>query len=140
MPPGALNNVWFFLIALLWIGYFFLEGFDFGVGTLLPFLGRSDPDRRVLINTISPFWDGNEVWLIVAGAATFAAFPIWYATLFSGFYLALLLILVALICRAAAFEFRSKEKAWPGGAGGTVPSSLEVPCPHSSGELLSQTF
>ncbi len=103
-----LPSLWFALIAVLWMGYFFLEGFDFGVGILLPFLGRDDLDRRVLINSIGPFWDGNEVWLIVAGGATFAAFPQWYATLFSGFYLALFLILLALIFRAVAFEFRSK--------------------------------
>ena len=110
MPPGSLNNLWFVLIALLWIGYFFLEGFDFGVGILLPFLARTDGDRRILIHTIGPVWDANEVWLIVAGGATFAAFPNWYATLFSGFYLALLLILLALICRAVAFEFRDGER------------------------------
>ena len=110
MPPGSLNNLWFLLIALLWIGYFFLEGFDFGVGILLPFLARTDGDRRILIHTIGPVWDANEVWLIVAGGATFAAFPNWYATLFSGFYLALLLILLALICRAVAFEFRDGER------------------------------
>jgi cytochrome bd ubiquinol oxidase subunit II len=103
-----LTDVWFGLIAVLWIGYFFLEGFDFGVGTLLPVLGRSETDRRVMINTIGPVWDGNEVWLLVAGGATFAAFPEWYASLFSGFYLALLLILVALIVRAVSFEYRSK--------------------------------
>jgi len=103
-----LPSLWFLLIAVLWMGYFFLEGFDFGVGMLLPFLGRDDADRRVLLNTIGPFWDGNEVWLIVAGGATFAAFPEWYATVFSGFYGALFLILVALILRAVAFEFRGK--------------------------------
>jgi len=105
-----LNTLWFLLIAVLWIGYFFLEGFDFGVGILLPFLGKDDLDRRVLVNTIGPMWDGNEVWLIVAGGATFAAFPEWYATLFSGFYLPLLLILVALIFRGVAFEFRGKDQ------------------------------
>ena len=99
---------WFLLIALLWTGYFLLEGFDFGVGIMLPFLGRDDGERRVLVNTIGPFWDANEVWLIVAGGATFAAFPEWYATLFSGFYLPLFLILVALILRGVAFEFRGK--------------------------------
>jgi cytochrome bd ubiquinol oxidase subunit II len=103
-----LTDVWFGLIAVLWIGYFFLEGFDFGVGTLLPVLGRTETDRRVMINTIGPVWDGNEVWLLVAGGATFAAFPEWYASLFSGFYLALLLILVALIVRGVAFEYRGK--------------------------------
>ena len=104
-----LQNTWFLLIAVLWIGYFVLEGFDFGVGVLLPILGRSDKERRALINTIGPVWDGNEVWVIVAGGATFAAFPHWYATLFSGFYLPLFLILVALIARGVAFEYRSKR-------------------------------
>ena len=104
-----LTTVWFILIAVLWIGYFCLEGFDFGVGMLLPVLGRDDTERRVLINTIGPVWDGNEVWLLVAGGATFAAFPEWYATLFSGFYLPLLLILVALIVRGVAFEYRAKR-------------------------------
>ncbi|MEV6874623.1 cytochrome d ubiquinol oxidase subunit II [Amycolatopsis sp. NPDC051128] len=104
----ALTDIWFLLIAVLWTGYFVLEGFDFGVGTLLRILGRDDTDRRVLINTIGPVWDGNEVWLLVAGGATFAAFPLWYASLFSGFYLALLLVLVALILRGVAFEFRGK--------------------------------
>lgn len=104
-----LTTVWFILIAVLWIGYFCLEGFDFGVGMLLPFLAKDDTDRRVMINTIGPVWDGNEVWLLVAGGATFAAFPEWYATLFSGFYLPLLLILVALIVRGLAFEYRAKR-------------------------------
>ncbi len=103
-----LYDVWFVLIAVLWTGYFVLEGFDFGVGVLLPVLGRDDTDRRVLINTIGPVWDGNEVWLLVAGGATFAAFPEWYASLFSGFYLALFIILVALIARGVAFEYRGK--------------------------------
>ena len=104
-----LTTVWFALIAVLWIGYFALEGFDFGVGMLLPVLAKNDTERRVLINTIGPVWDGNEVWLLVAGGATFAAFPEWYATLFSGFYLPLLLILVALIVRGLAFEYRAKR-------------------------------
>ncbi|HSL58740.1 MAG TPA: cytochrome d ubiquinol oxidase subunit II [Acidimicrobiales bacterium] len=104
-----LETFWFATIAILWIGYFFLEGFDFGVGILLPFLGKDDTDRRVMVNTIGPVWDGNEVWLLVAGGATFAAFPEWYATLFSGFYLPLFLILVALIIRGVAFEFRGKH-------------------------------
>jgi cytochrome bd ubiquinol oxidase subunit II len=104
-----LRTVWFMLIAVLWTGYLFLEGFDFGVGILLPVLGRTDAERRVLVNTIGPLWDGNEVWLLVAGGATFAAFPNWYATLFSGFYLALLIILVALIVRGVGFEYRSKR-------------------------------
>ncbi|GAB3779572.1 cytochrome d ubiquinol oxidase subunit II [Nocardioides ungokensis] len=104
-----LTTVWFCLIAVLWIGYFCLEGFDFGVGMLLPILASDDRERRVLINTIGPVWDGNEVWLLVAGGATFAAFPEWYATLFSGFYLPLLMILVALIVRGVAFEYRAKR-------------------------------
>src|SRR4051794_32686972 len=104
-----LTTVWFALIAVLWIGYFTLEGFDFGVGMLLPVLSENETERRVLINTIGPVWDGNEVWVLVAGGATFAAFPEWYATLFSGFYLPLLLILVALIVRGLAFEYRAKR-------------------------------
>ena len=103
-----LNTLWFVLIAVLWIGYFFLEGFDFGVGMLLPVLSKNENDRRVMINTIGPVWDGNEVWLLTAGGATFAAFPNWYATLFSGAYLALFLILLALIGRGVAFEYRGK--------------------------------
>lgn len=105
-----LNSLWFILIAVLYIGYFVLEGFDLGVGILLPFLGKNDLKRRTIINTIGPHWDGNEVWLITAGGATFAAFPHWYATLFSGFYLPLFLILLALIVRGVAFEFRSKDE------------------------------
>jgi cytochrome d ubiquinol oxidase subunit II len=104
-----LTTVWFALIATLWAGYFLLEGFDFGVGILLPVLARDNRERRLLINTIGPVWDGNEVWLLVAGGATFAAFPEWYATLFSGFYLPLLIILVALILRGVAFEYRGKR-------------------------------
>jgi len=104
-----LNILWFILITVLFVGFFFLEGFDFGVGILLPFLGKNDSERRVIINTIGPVWDGNEVWLITAGGAMFAAFPNWYATLFSGFYLALFLVLVAIILRGVAFEFRSSD-------------------------------
>jgi len=104
-----LNTLWFVLIAVLYIGYFILDGFDLGVGILLPFLAKDDRRRRVLINTIGPHWDGNEVWLLTAGGATFAAFPGWYATLFSGFYMPLFFILIALILRGVAFEFRSKD-------------------------------
>ncbi|MFD8558019.1 cytochrome d ubiquinol oxidase subunit II [Streptosporangium canum] len=104
-----LTTVWFLLIAVLWTGYFVLEGFDFGVGILLPLLGRDESDRRTLVQSIGPVWDGNEVWLIVAGGATFAAFPEWYATLFSGFYLPLFLILLALIVRGVALEYRGKS-------------------------------
>ncbi|MBX7552773.1 cytochrome d ubiquinol oxidase subunit II [Streptomyces sp. tea 10] len=109
-----LHDVWFVLIAVLWTGYFFLEGFDFGIGILTKMLARDRPERRVLINTIGPVWDGNEVWLLTAGGATFAAFPDWYATLFSGFYLPLLVILVCLILRGVAFEYRAKrpEENW----------------------------
>ncbi|CAA22218.1 MULTISPECIES: cytochrome d ubiquinol oxidase subunit II [Streptomyces] len=109
-----LHDVWFVLIAVLWTGYFFLEGFDFGVGVLTKLLARNRAEKRVLINTIGPVWDGNEVWLLTAGGATFAAFPEWYATLFSGFYLPLLVILVCLIVRGVAFEYRVKrpEENW----------------------------
>lgn len=106
--PNTLQLLWFGLIAVLWTGYLVLEGFDFGVGLLLPILGRTDTDRRIMINTIGPVWDGNEVWLLTAGGAIFAAFPIWYATLFSAFYLPLLLVLVGLIIRGVAFEYRGK--------------------------------
>jgi cytochrome d ubiquinol oxidase subunit II len=104
-----LHDLWFVLIAVLWTGYFFLEGFDFGIGVLTRLLARDRAERRVLINTIGPVWDGNEVWLLSAGGATFAAFPDWYATLFSGFYLPLLAVLVCLILRGVAFEYRAKR-------------------------------
>lgn len=109
-----LNNLWYWIIAAMFIGYFVLDGFDFGVGMSLPFLSKDDTDRRVLINTIGPIWDLNETWLIVAGASLFAAFPEWYATLFSGFYLILLVILLALIARGVSFEYRHQrpERAW----------------------------
>ncbi|MGX1849092.1 cytochrome d ubiquinol oxidase subunit II [Streptomyces sp. NPDC055299] len=109
-----LHDVWFVLIAFLWVGYFFLEGFDFGIGVLTKLLARDRRERRVLINTIGPVWDGNEVWLLSAAGGTFAAFPDWYATLFSGFYLPVLLILVCLILRGVAFEYRVKrpEERW----------------------------
>jgi cytochrome d ubiquinol oxidase subunit II len=132
MSIEFLQTLWFILIAVLWIGFFFLEGFDYGVGILLPFLGREDQERREIINTIGPFWDGNEVWLITAGGAMFAAFPNWYATLFSGFYLVLVLMLLALIARGVAFEFRSKDlrpvwrRAWDGTIffGSLIPAIL----------------
>src|SRR5512135_1075929 len=109
-----LNILWFILIAVLVGGFFLLEGFDYGVGILLPFLGKDDEERRSIINSIGPFWDANEVWLLTAGGAIFAAFPNWYATMFSGFYLALVVLLLALIVRGVAFEFRSKDErpAW----------------------------
>lgn len=103
-----LNTLWFILIGVLFSGFFLLEGFDYGVGILLPFVGKQDEERRLAINAIGPFWDGNEVWMLTAGGALFAAFPHWYATLFSGFYLALVLMLFALIVRGVAFEFRSQ--------------------------------
>ncbi len=105
-----LRTLWFILITVLFTGFFFLEGFDYGVGMLLPFLGKRDEERRAIINTIGPFWDGNEVWMITAGGALFASFPQWYATLFSGFYIPLVLMLLALIFRGVGFEFRSKEE------------------------------
>jgi len=106
--------VWFWLIAFLFVGYLVLDGFDFGVGMTLPFLGRDDVSRRQVINTIGPVWDLNETWLIVAGACLFASFPEWYASLFSGFYLPLLIILLALILRGVSFEYRHQrpEAAW----------------------------
>ncbi len=104
-----LHTLWFVILAILWVGFFVLEGFDFGVGVLHTIVGKTETGRRVALNTIGPFWDGNEVWLIVAGAGTFAAFPAWYATMFSALYLALLLVLAALIARGVAFEFRGKS-------------------------------
>src|SRR6478672_11373943 len=113
-----LATFWFIVLGVLWTGYLVLEGFDFGVGMLLPVLGGkryasdavdAEKRRRVLLNTIGPVWDGNEVWVLTAGGATFAAFPHWYATMFSGFYLALLLVLVALIVRNMGFEYRHKR-------------------------------
>ena len=104
----TLQAIWFVLICVLWLGYFVLEGFDFGVGMLIRAVGRNRAERRAVLHSIGPVWDGNEVWLLVAGGATFAAFPQWYATLFSGFYLALFLILVALIVRGVVFEFWGK--------------------------------
>jgi cytochrome bd ubiquinol oxidase subunit II len=125
-----LQLFWFLLIALLWGGYFVLEGFDFGVGMLLPFVGRSERDRRTMLETIGPVWDGNEVWLVVAAGATFAAFPEWYATMFSGFYVALLLIVALLIARVLSFEWREKSESarwrslW---SGANTVASLLVP-------------
>lgn len=127
-----LAYLWFGIVGLFFIGYFVLDGFDFGVGMALPFLGKDDTDRRVMINTIGPVWDLNETWLIVAGASLFAAFPYWYATLFDGFYLALLLILVALIARGVSFEYRrlgrsDRWKSWFDGMiiiGSAVPALL----------------
>ncbi|MFL5859489.1 MAG: cytochrome d ubiquinol oxidase subunit II [Solirubrobacteraceae bacterium] len=106
-----LHTIWFIIIAVFWVGFFILEGFDFGVGALHAFIGRNDTERRVAINTIGPWWDGNEVWLIVAGASMFAAFPGWYATMFSALYLALVLLLVALFARGVSFEYRGKRES-----------------------------
>jgi len=127
-----LNILWFIIVTILFIGFFFLEGFDYGVGMLLPFLGKRDKERRAIINTIGPVWDGNEVWMITAGGALFASFPQAYATLFSGFYLALILMLVALILRGVAFEYRGKKEQpswrnfwdWSIFFGSLVPSFL----------------
>src|SRR5678816_2159046 len=105
-----LQIVWFVLIAVLWSGYFLLEGFDFGVGMLLPFVPRTERERGAMFQSIGPVWDGNEVWLVVAGAAIFAAFPAWYATMFSGFYIALLLLLVLLIVRVLSFDWRERDE------------------------------
>jgi cytochrome d ubiquinol oxidase subunit II len=131
-PVASLNTTWFALIGVLWTGYFVLEGFDFGVGMLNVLIGRDDVDRRLARNAIGPVWDGNEVWLIVAGGATFAAFPVWYASMFSGFYLALFLVLVALIVRGVSFEFRNRRESrrwqhgwdWAMAIGSLVPSFI----------------
>ena len=113
-----LQILWFVLVAFFWAGYFLLEGFDFGVGMLLPFLPRDERERRTMFETIGPFWDGNEVWLVVAGGATFAAFPGWYASMFSGFYIALLLVLVFLIIRVLSFDWRRRARARAGARSG----------------------
>jgi cytochrome d ubiquinol oxidase subunit II len=106
-----LQTLWFVLVAILWSGYFLLEGFDFGVGMLLPFLPRDEKERSAMLETIGPVWDGNEVWLVTAGGATFAAFPAWYATMFSGFYIALVAVLFFLIIRVVSFEWREKAES-----------------------------
>jgi cytochrome d ubiquinol oxidase subunit II len=129
-PFADLNTTWFALIGLLWAGYLFLEGFDFGVAIVAPFVSSDETDRRICLNTIGPVWDGNEVWLLTAGGATFAAFPLWYARLFSGFYLALFLVLLALIVRGVSFEFRGKQDSpgwrrgwdWANFVGSLVPA------------------
>jgi len=109
-----LHTLWFVLIAVLWVGFFVLEGFDFGVGMLHMVLGRDEQERELIVSTIGPWWDGNEVWLIVAGAGTFAAFPDWYATMFSALYLPLLIVLIALMARGVAIEYTTKrtDPAW----------------------------
>jgi cytochrome d ubiquinol oxidase subunit II len=110
----TLADLWFVIVAFFWCGYFMLEGFDFGVGMLLPFLPRNEEEASAMFESIGPVWDGNETWLVVAGGATFAAFPAWYATMFSGFYIALLLVLVFLIVRVVSFEWRerSHDRRW----------------------------
>ena len=112
-----LADVWFVIIAVFWAGFFVLEGFDFGVGALHSVIGRSETERRTAINTIAPFWDGNEVWLVVGVAGIFAAFPAWYATWLSALYLGIVLLLVALIARGVSIEWRGKgrRRAWRGG-------------------------
>ena len=151
-----LQILWFVLIAVLWSGYFLLEGFDFGVGMLLPFLPRRESERSAMFESIGPVWDGNEVWLVTAGGATFAAFPAWYATMFSGFYLALLLVLVCLIVRVLSFEWRSKAKdprwravwTWANAIGsfgaalvwGVGLSNLLYGVPIDSGGVYTGTF
>lgn len=127
-----LATLWFWIVAFLFVGYFVLDGFDFGVGMALPFVGKNDVSRRQVINTIGPVWDLNETWVIVAGACLFASFPEWYATLFSGFYLPLLLILLALILRGVSFEYRHQRDSakWKAGfdrmivIGSVVPALL----------------
>ena len=127
-----LQTLWFVLVCVLWIGFMFLEGFDFGVGMLLRFVGKSPEERRAVIHTIGPVWDGNEVWLLTAGGATFAAFPNWYASMFSGFYLALFLVLFGLIIRGVSFEFWGKVESprwrsvweWAMAVGSFLPALL----------------
>lgn len=114
MTMVALQVLWYFLIFLLIAGFFVLDGFDLGIGVLMPFVARSEQDKQVLRRAIGPIWDGNEVWLIVAGGALFAAFPAAYATTFSGFYLAVMLVLFGLIVRAVSFEFHEADVRWRG--------------------------
>jgi cytochrome d ubiquinol oxidase subunit II len=150
-------DFWFVLIAVLWSGYLVLEGFDFGVGMLLPFLPRDERERNVMFESIGPHWDGNETWLVVAGGATFAAFPAWYATMFSGFYLALLLVLFFLIIRVVSFEWRERSESprwrrtwmWANAVGsagaslvwGVALSSLLYGVPiNSSGDFTGDFF
>jgi cytochrome d ubiquinol oxidase subunit II len=127
-----LNTLWFILLTVLFSGFFLLEGFDYGVGILLPLIAKKDNERRAVINTIGPVWDGNEVWMITAGGAMFAAFPHMYATLFSGFYVALIFMLLGLNIRGVSFEFRSKRESpswrsmwdWATFLGSLIPALL----------------
>ena len=125
-----LTTVWFALIAVLWIGYFILDGFDLGVGMLLPVIGKDDLSRRVMINSIATVWDGNEVWLLVAGGATFAAFPLWYATMFSGMYLALFLVLVGFL----AVGLRLDPREVPSPLIGKPAPAFDAPLLHALAE------
>lgn len=134
-----LTILWFILITVLFTGFFFLEGFDYGVGGLLPFLSSDEEERGELLRTITPVWDGNEVWMITAGGALFAAFPHVYATMFSAFYLALFLMLVALILRGVAFDLRGRRRAAAGSASGMAPSASAASCRPSSGVSPSRT-
>jgi cytochrome d ubiquinol oxidase subunit II len=125
-----LHTIWFVVVVVFWIGFFVLEGFDFGVGALHRFIGRTEIERRVAINTIGPWWDGNEVWLVVAGASMFAAFPGWYATMFSALYLALVVLLLALFARGVSFEYRGKRDSvrWRSGwSWGLTIGSVLIP-------------
>ena len=127
---NTLQNIWFVLIGVLFVGYAILDGFDLGIGSLFPFLAKKEEEKDALYKTIGPFWDGNEVWLLTAGGALFAAFPHTYATVFSGFYLALMLVLFSLIFRAISIEFRAhdlkRQKLWDGALviGSLLPSLL----------------
>lgn len=134
-----LTILWFILITVLFTGFFFLEGFDYGVGGLLPFLSSDEEERGEVLRTITPVWDGNEVWMITAGGALFAAFPHVYATMFSAFYLALFLMLVALILRGVAFDLRGRRRAAAGSASGTAPSASAASCRPFSGASPSRT-
>src|SRR3954462_5211551 len=125
----GLAVVWFVLVALFWTGFFVLEGFDFGVGMLHARLGRTDEERQLAIDSIGPLWDGNEVWLIVAGAAMFAAFPGWYATMFSALYLPLVLLLMALMVRGVALESGDKRTPPRGRGGGSMGMTVGSPLP-----------
>ena len=139
-PFADLNTTWFALIGLLWAGYFFLEGFDFGVAIVTPLVAADETDRRICLNSIGPVWDGNEVWLLTAGGATFAAFPLWYARLFSGFYLALFLVLLALIAQRRVVRVQGEGRhPSDGGEYGTGRTLRAAWCRPSSGELHSPT-
>lgn len=133
-----LNEIWFILVAVLFVGFFFLEGFDFGVGMSMQLLGKDAHERRILINTIGPFWDANEVWLITAGGAIFAAFPHWYATMFSGYYIPFTILLLALIGRGSPLNLEGRSRRLHGSKRGTGSSSLAVCFRHFYSECYSQ--